>query len=56
MRDEASPRVLELNPLPGMTAMSLLPKSAGAAGIDYAELCERIVAAALRAGRRSVTA
>lgn len=34
---------LEVNTLPGMTATSLLPQSAAAAGISFAELCERIV-------------
>ncbi|HEX8905106.1 MAG TPA: D-alanine--D-alanine ligase [Longimicrobiaceae bacterium] len=34
---------LEANTLPGMTATSLLPKAAAAMGIDYPELCERIV-------------
>lgn len=34
---------LEANTLPGMTATSLLPKAAAAAGIDFATLCERIV-------------
>jgi D-alanine-D-alanine ligase len=38
---------LEANTLPGMTATSLLPKGAAAAGIDFPELCERIVALAL---------
>ena len=33
---------LEVNALPGMTATSLLPKSAAAVGIAFAELCERI--------------
>lgn len=33
---------LEVNTLPGMTAMSLLPQSAAAQGIDFPELCERI--------------
>jgi len=33
---------LEANTLPGMTAMSLLPQAAGAAGITFPELCERI--------------
>jgi D-alanine-D-alanine ligase len=37
---------LEANTLPGMTATSLLPKAAAAMGIDYPELCERIVALA----------
>lgn len=34
---------LEANTLPGMTATSLLPKAAAAAGIPFPELCERIV-------------
>lgn len=38
--------VLEVNTLPGMTPTSLLPKIARAAGIDYATLCERILASA----------
>lgn len=39
--------VLEVNTLPGMTPTSLLPKIARAAGIDYATLCERILASAM---------
>jgi D-alanine-D-alanine ligase len=38
---------LEANTLPGMTATSLLPKAAAAAGIEFPELCERIVSLAL---------
>ena len=38
---------LEANTLPGMTATSLLPKAAAAAGLDFPELCERIVRLAL---------
>lgn len=37
---------LEANTLPGMTATSLLPKGAAAAGITFPELCERIAFAA----------
>lgn len=33
---------LEANALPGMTATSLLPQSAAAVGISFAELCERV--------------
>jgi D-alanine-D-alanine ligase len=33
---------LEVNALPGMTSTSLMPQSAGAAGITFPELCERI--------------
>lgn len=39
---------LEANTLPGMTATSLLPQEAKAVGIDYAELCERIIRVSLR--------
>jgi len=33
---------LEVNTLPGMTATSLLPQAARAAGIDFPELCDQI--------------
>lgn len=35
--------ILELNPLPGFTATSLLPKAAAVAGISFNDLCARIV-------------
>jgi D-alanine-D-alanine ligase len=35
--------VLELNTIPGFTSHSLLPKAAAAAGIDFPELCSRIM-------------
>jgi D-alanine-D-alanine ligase len=38
---------LEANTLPGMTALSLIPQGAAAAGIDFETLCERIVHLAL---------
>jgi D-alanine-D-alanine ligase len=38
---------LEANTLPGMTATSLLPKAAAAAGMTFADLCERIAQAAV---------
>ncbi len=41
---------LEVNTLPGMTATSLLPQSARAAGIEFPLLCERICQAALAPG------
>ncbi|MBA3346122.1 MAG: D-alanine--D-alanine ligase [Gemmatimonadales bacterium] len=41
---------LEVNTLPGMTATSLLPQAAGAVGIEFPDLCERICRAA-RVGR-----
>ncbi len=47
VRPDGSPVVLEVNTLPGMTETSLLPKAAAAAGMNYAELCQRMVALAL---------
>jgi D-alanine-D-alanine ligase len=38
--------LLEVNTLPGMTALSLLPEIAGGAGIGFEELVERILASA----------
>lgn len=37
------PYVLEINTIPGMTATSLVPKAAAAAGIEFADLCERLL-------------
>jgi D-alanine-D-alanine ligase len=37
---------LEANTLPGMTELSLIPQGAQAAGISFAELCERIAESA----------
>lgn len=39
--------VLETNTIPGMTATSLLPDAAKADGIEFPELCERLVGYAL---------
>ncbi|MGA2243627.1 MAG: D-alanine--D-alanine ligase [Verrucomicrobiota bacterium] len=47
VRADGSPVVLEVNTLPGMTETSLLPKAAAAAGLDYAELCQRMIDLAL---------
>ncbi|EAX46432.1 D-alanine--D-alanine ligase [Thermosinus carboxydivorans Nor1] len=41
--DDNNPYVLEVNTIPGMTATSLVPKAAAAAGISFADLCERIL-------------
>ena len=46
-KDE-QPFVLEVNTLPGMTALSLLPKAAAAAGLAFGPLCQRLVDLALR--------
>ena len=38
------PYVIEVNSVPGMTETSLVPDAARAAGIDFPELCEKIIA------------
>ena len=38
-----NPYVLEVNTIPGMTATSLVPKAAAAAGITFPELCEKLL-------------
>lgn len=43
--------VLEVNTIPGMTATSLLPDAARAAGIAFPELLDRIIQSALRRPR-----
>ena len=40
---EGKPHVLEVNTLPGMTDLSLLPKAGRAAGIDFTTQCLRIL-------------
>jgi len=44
---EAGIYLLEVNTQPGMTPLSLVPEQARHRGIDYPELCERLVEAAL---------
>jgi D-alanine-D-alanine ligase len=48
VRADGEPVVLEVNTLPGMTETSLLPKAAAAAGMNYAQLCQRMVDLALK--------
>jgi D-alanine-D-alanine ligase len=52
VRPNNEPVVLEVNTLPGMTELSLLPKAAAAAGISYAALCQRMVELALQRPRK----
>jgi D-alanine-D-alanine ligase len=49
--EEGNPWCLEANALPGMTANSLLPKGARAAGTSFEELCDRIAALAAARSR-----
>ena len=39
---------LEANTLPGMTPTSLIPQMAAAEGMDYGELCEKIIEVSLK--------
>lgn len=41
--EDGQPQVLEVNTIPGMTSHSLVPMAAKQAGIDFAELCWRIL-------------
>ena len=47
------PFVLEVNNIPGMTEASLLPEAAAAAGINYVDLCARIIALSRARAERS---
>ena len=47
MTEDGSLFCLEANTLPGMTGTSLIPQAAAAAGIEFPELCERIVLSAI---------
>lgn len=46
--EQGQPQLLEINTAPGMTDHSLVPMAARAAGIDFDELCLRILASARR--------
>ena len=39
---------LEANTLPGMTPTSLLPQEAAVIGINYEQLCEKLIAISLK--------
>ena len=43
VREDGEPVFLEINTLPGMTATSLSPMAAGAKGVSFPELVERIL-------------
>lgn len=43
LNDEFQAFCLEVNTLPGMTGTSLVPKAAAALGMDFGELCEKIL-------------
>lgn len=43
VNDEHLPHVLEINTIPGFTSTSLLPKAAKAAGVDFTQLCFKLI-------------
>ena len=45
---EGNPWILETNTIPGMTGTSLLPDAARAAGIEFPELCAKLIEYALQ--------
>jgi len=50
---DGEPQVLEVNTVPGMTSHSLVPMAAKQAGIDFAELCWRVLETSVGADVRS---
>src|SRR5215472_9191887 len=53
VRAGGEPVVLEVNTLPGMTETSLLPKAAAAAGMNYAQLCQKMIDLALQRNEKT---
>ncbi len=53
VRSNGDPIVLEVNTLPGMTETSLMPKAAAAAGLNYEQLCQRMIDLALKRKKAS---
>jgi D-alanine-D-alanine ligase len=53
---DATPAILEINTVPGMTSHSLVPMAARQAGIDFAELCWRILETSLHDSDAAVAA
>jgi len=47
LASDGSMSVLEINTIPGMTELSLLPKAAAVAGLDFPSLCEEIAGLSL---------
>jgi D-alanine-D-alanine ligase len=48
LRNRRTPYVLEVNTIPGLTPMSLLPKAAKEAGMSYSQLLDRIIYHAIK--------
>jgi D-alanine-D-alanine ligase len=50
---DGEPQVLEANTVPGMTSHSLVPMAARKAGIEFAELCWRVLETSVQEGEQS---
>jgi D-alanine-D-alanine ligase len=48
-----TPYILEVNTIPGLTQTSLLPKAAAAVGINFVELCIKLLELAFRRSRQT---
>jgi len=48
LRHDGEPVVLEVNTLPGMTAVSILPEAAAAVGYSYEALCQKMIDLAMK--------
>jgi len=53
LSEDNVPYVFEVNTIPGMTAVSLVPDAARAAGIEFPELCETLARWAIAASART---
>lgn len=53
LSEDGTPWILEVNTAPGMTATSLVPKAARAAGLGFPEFVAHLVRSALRRGGRA---
>ncbi|KXK34905.1 MAG: D-alanine--D-alanine ligase, partial [Candidatus Hinthialibacteria bacterium OLB16] len=47
MMDGDQPVILEINTIPGMTRMSLIPRACAAAGIEFESILDRLIGEAL---------
>ena len=53
---DGEPQILEVNTVPGMTSHSLVPMGAREAGMDFAELCWRILETSFAEAESSASA
>ena len=55
LNQDNKPYVIEINTIPGFTATSLLPKAAKAYGMDFAQLCRKLITLAYRKQKKPQT-